>query len=972
MALIILLCAMPSEATSQPSLQELLQRIQRVKEKLQMRHSGPQQQRIRVGTELFLSAYKDRLYLGEIIALSAERGVKVELKSLFSALGFAIHQQAEHRYEGWFFKPENTFSLDLATKTVEVKGIEATLTSDELQIKGDEAYISDVLVNTLFDVRLLSNTQDLSVNVVSKTPLAIEKQQQRQAREVINSQRQSEATLPWKPSPYKTLGRPVLDAQLRVSADNHDNDVSYSVLGTQDVLNWQASYFLSGRKEALLEHTKITLDQAYPDGKKLPFGTVTQVSLGDVQATQVGANVFAQQGRGVRITDKPLTRPSNQQRILISGPVQVGWDVELYRNGLLIAQQNNIEVGRYEFENIDLLYGENVFELVMYGGQGQVVKETKTYYAQKNAIRKGQGFYEVSVTEVGKSVVGDELYSSQGASWQLNGRYDYGFTEDFAVYAGYQHIKGKNTLNNEKALTAGLSANVNKSVLLDVDLNHGEQEDYLAFNMRSKLWGQQISSRYETRRDREESDNSNRINLRVLGGVSLANMPKIAYRFEYNALQNEQQADRQSLQSLVSLGNQWGRFSNQLTWQQIDGNNSDVGGYFRWQRRLFGIYSRFTARYEMQPKAEFSSLQAEISKQLTDDVDISFTHFSNYQQPYRYNKMGLSWNHDDFRLFSDVKHDSNDEWNISLSSQLSIGTSQSLSDVFITSKRLTRAGSLMVKAFIDDNNNGYQDQGEKPLKGVVVKARQNYARAKTDASGIALLPSMVNYKKTDIVVEPDSIPEPFLVPASEGFSFTPRPGYVEYAEVPFVNSSEVEGIVESSAGGKRKELSFTNVSLYDSQGNEVAKTKTAYDGFYYFLGLKPGTYKVAVSDTEKLGLASVEEIQVELSAKGDVLLDVNHELKALQKYEQEYAIAGRFKTMRILKVYAAILAQRYPNILASGFKYAKKHDENEYLLILAHAKQGRAAKVCQALAPFNVVCNLESLTIYGKDNNETS
>ncbi|WP_440055589.1 MSCRAMM family protein [Pseudoalteromonas sp. T1lg65] len=965
--------AKPCEATPQKqSLQQLLERVQRVKEKLQLRQSAFTQERIAVGTELFLSAHKGNLYLGEIIAVTAEQGVKVELQSFFAAVGFAIYPQAEHRYEGWFFQPENTFSLDMKTGIVEINGERITLTADEFQLIEDEVFISDVMVNTLFDVRLLTSTQDLSVKLLSKRSLPIEAQQRRHAREVSASRSSSEPTLPWKPSPYQTLGRPVIDGQLRMLADNDENNISYSVLGAQDFVNWQASYFLYGRKGDLFERSQIALHRADPGGKALSVGTFTEVSVGDVQATQIGANMFAQQGRGVRFSDRPLTRPINNQRILISGPVQVGWDVELYRNGLLIAQQNNIEIGRYEFENVDLLYGENVFELVMYGEQGQVVKETQTYYTQQNAVKKGRGFYEVSLTEIGKSVFGDEQYTASNASWQLNGRYDYGLTEDLAVYAGYQHIKGKKNFADEQYVTAGVSANLNKSVLLDVDFNHGEYDDFLALNVRTKLLGQQISSRYEIKRDKETNNDAERLNIQMLGDFMLGQMPKVAYRFEYNLFQNELQADRQTFQSLFSIGNHWGRFSNQLTWRQVDGNNSDLEGYFRWQRRIFGIYSRMTARYDIQPEAEFQSLEAELSKQIAEAFDLNFTHFNDSRQSYRYNKIGISWNHDDFRLFGDFKYDSNDDWNMSISSQFSIGTAHTLDDVFITSKRLSRTGSLMVKAFVDDNNNGYYDEGEKPLPEVVVRARQNFARGKTDENGIVLLPSMVNYKKTDIVIEPDSIPDPFLIPASEGFSFTPRPGFIEYAEIPFVHSSEIEGVVELTEEEGSKPLGFTSVSLYDSSGKEVARTKTAYDGFYYFVGLKPGTYRAAVSDAEKLSISSKEIIEVELSANGDVLLDVNHQLTALKTHKKEFAVAGRFNTLSILKVYAAILAKRYPGILSDGFRYAKKNSESEYLLILAHPEERSAAKICQALSDYNVACNLETLTIYGTANNETS
>ena len=51
---------------------------------------------------------------------------------------------------------------------------------------------------------------------------------------------------------------------------------------------------------------------------------------------------------------------------------RVGWDAELYRNGQLLAFAENRADGRYEFIDVPLLYGQNRFEVVLYGPQGQI------------------------------------------------------------------------------------------------------------------------------------------------------------------------------------------------------------------------------------------------------------------------------------------------------------------------------------------------------------------------------------------------------------------------------------------------------------------------------------------------------------------------------------------------------------------------------------------------------------------------
>ncbi|WP_235956523.1 hypothetical protein [Pseudoalteromonas galatheae] len=967
--LIGMLCYQSAVASQADTLQQLLERIERVKAKLTIQQSERVVSRIDVGTELFLSAYKGNLYLGEVIAITSDQGVNVELLSLFSALGFVASEDGSGNFSGWFFTSDNTFSLKTQSLLVESKGQRTQLSDREVQIINGEVFLADYIVATLFDVSLFTNIQDLSLTVKSKQILPIEAQQQRLGREVVSFDRNASATLPWRSSPYQSIGKPVLDAQINTQITEGYNRTSYSLLGSQDIAYWQAQYFIAGREGDVINRSRLSLNRASKKADALPFGNFTKVSLGDVQSVQVGVDALNNEGRGVSFGNAPLDKRTNRQRIVISGPVQVGWDVELYRNGLLIGQENNVQSGRYEFENVDLLFGENTFELVMYGGQGQVSKEVQTYYVEQSAVNEGEGFYAVSITETGKSMLGDKTALSGTSSWQVNGRFDYGLTENFAVYAGLQHRQGMKNSASEQYFSTGFNTNINKRLLLDVDYSRSEENHRLSANTRTRLLGQQVGAKVELKEELELDENSTEIKLTAAGEWPLFDAAKIYYRAEYLHLDRANKDITEQASLLFSTGNYWGSFSNQFVWQEMANQASNVSGYLRWQRRVLGVYSRFTTWYDIKPFNEMTAVELELSKELSSELDLGVTFYKDFTEDYYKTELGLSWNHDKFRLLTDLQYDNEDNWQVGLSGQVSIGAGETVEQVFLTSKRLSQFGSLMVHAFIDQNNNGYLDDGELPLEGVTIKALQNFAQGKTDDDGIALLPSMVNYKRTDIVVDTDTIPEPFLIPANDGFSFTPRPGHIEFVEIPFVNSSEVEGVIEINEGTERRPAGFTTVSLLDEVGNEVARTQTAYDGYYVFTGLKPGTYRTAISDAKRLAVASTQQVEVELSAEGDLLLDVNLELQQQRLTTQEFAVVGRFKTLTILKVYAAILAKRYRAMFRGGFGYAQKEGSATYLLVLRDSASQNAANICQNLIPFKVSCTVESLTIYERENN---
>ena len=164
----------------------------------------------------------------------------------------------------------------------------------------------------------------------------------------------------------------------------------------------------------------------------------------------------------------------------------------------------------------------------------------------------------------------------------------------------------------------------------------------------------------------------------------------------------------------------------------------------------------------------------------------------------------------------------------------------------MSNRTLTNTGSLMVNVFLDENDNGLKDYNEKGLAGVKVKGLQNYRQAITDEQGIAILSAMPANRTTDIVLDRDSFSDPFMIPAHDGFSITPRAGFVEYMDYPVNNASEIEGTVYQQTEQGSNVQPYAQITLVDEQGNDVATTQAAYDGYYLFTDIKPGKYKAVV------------------------------------------------------------------------------------------------------------------------------
>ena len=90
---------------------------------------------------------------------------------------------------------------------------------------------------------------------------------------------------------------------------------------------------------------------------------VTEFTVGDVFTPQVPLISRQQVGRGAEISNFPLLRPTEFDRITLRGDLPLGWEVELYRNEVLLNFQLSRQDGLYEFVDVPLVYGLNILRL---------------------------------------------------------------------------------------------------------------------------------------------------------------------------------------------------------------------------------------------------------------------------------------------------------------------------------------------------------------------------------------------------------------------------------------------------------------------------------------------------------------------------------------------------------------------------------------------------------------------------------
>ena len=98
-----------------------------------------------------------------------------------------------------------------------------------------------------------------------------------------------------------------------------------------------------------------------------------QVRLGDVQSSGRRSRLI----EGFAVTNAPFIRSSEFEVEQVAGTVPPGWEVELYERGRLMAYREVNGPGPFQLP-LKLRYGQNPFELVLYGPAGEVVRQQRT------------------------------------------------------------------------------------------------------------------------------------------------------------------------------------------------------------------------------------------------------------------------------------------------------------------------------------------------------------------------------------------------------------------------------------------------------------------------------------------------------------------------------------------------------------------------------------------------------------------
>ena len=825
-----------------------------------------------------------------------EGGLLLPLREFVRALEFPIGvDPANGRADGWFLSEDRLFALDIANRQVVIEGRKQTFDGQLVEIHTEDIYVDTRLLSRWFPVDVEFDLANLLVVVRGREPLLAEQRLERERRQgaAVARRGRYEAEYETVDVPYQWANWPLVNVSSqagfqRDSLGQNSLTSQYNLLATADLVKMDSSLFVAGDEGQGVTQVRFAMGRKDPNGELLGPLDVTSYTFGDIATPSVALIANSTFGRGAQISSFPLQRTGEFDSTTLIGELPLGWEVELYRNEVLLDFSSSRADGRYEFVDIPLLFGVNVLRLAFFGPQGQRREEVSRVLVGPSQVPPGEIHFRVAANQHEEYLIPvPETAATASSDLQGEARamaeFEYGVNKSFSLAGGVTTIPltgGRRTYANVGARlgygpvfsrldlvgenTGGMAGKVGMQINLPLNwtiiAEHGEFRDF-------------VSEDFE-----DDGDLAVRLSkLRLNGVVPGGSYFRLPFGFSASREQSESGATETRLGNRISLSVSRLSLSNSINWTQVDGtaaDYTDANGSFLMAGRIGRTSVRGNLAYEIEPLNELSSA-ALLADHL---IGADFTAGAGVERRFSTNQGttvtgNVSRRFDLAALGLRGEWTNDGSWGAFMTLSFAFGREPRTGDWRMSSRQMADKGSVSARVFLDNDYDGNFGEGDTALEGVTFRGYGASGKKTTDADGVAFLTGLPPYRETDIVVPPQGLEDPYWVVDPEGVTLVPRSGNTATVDFPVVVTGEVDGMVYLREAGNVVEAADVALQLVDSGGKVVARTKSVFDGFYLFSFVRPGDYSVRVdpAQLERLGLASTGARKAKIEGDGTIV-----------------------------------------------------------------------------------------------------
>ena len=829
---------------------------------------------------LMALAVGDRLLADAVVTYENRGRYFIDFESFLSAVEFPIEQRGR-TWSGWFRAKENRFSWNMDDGAVQTGGSENTRPGNTRWIEsdansftriredrqwletGEGIFVATDALEQWFDLELTADARLQTIAVVSAKPLPF---QQRLARAATRSAYRpggAPANRVRLPDQYRWFTLPLVD--LTVNHRTWSTGASDTGSDTGTARDDSTDVALTAGMD-LLKHSAIYTGDIVNDGPQrltigrgaatsaatLPLGA-TRYVLGDVVATHSNLVGGGGGGTGFRV-ERRRNGPSGSLNLLtITGNAPPGWDVELYRNGVLITFGVVGSDGRYLFPGQDTVYGENVFLVRLFGPRGEVDERRHVYWGGGVELEPGDYSFSLSHVDFTRDFLDGSRSTINGlaSARTTDVRYAYALNDDLQLGAAYtwaelgsRSADGSFTDTGYAALDAQI--NLGRGLLLTEWVGQQSGGKAWSTNFLTTFAAQNVSLSHQSFDDFESPYTVRNVKLDSQNQLSLSGPLNLLGLRNYTLrITHENRADGLlGYRVFNRLGSNWGpvSVSNDLEYVYVESGNPSYRGYLRIAGRRGQLNFRAEVDYDPAKSDPVNQLSGTIGWAMSRRVNTSLTVRRNVNGGQTYIDSRSSIRMGPVNLFFDLYAGSDDSWSAALGFNTRFGYDPDTSGFFSADRSLAHSGRVRLNLFVDDNNNGLREPDEAPVQWA------SYRGIPMPADTPGVLPLTGVPGNTPVLLQGRDLlfDDPFLSATADTYELYTHAGSNIDVHIPVVVTGDVEGYLYPGSGMDRTDVRGVVVTLYDADGREVARTVSEFDGYYAFSGIPVGEYELAV------------------------------------------------------------------------------------------------------------------------------
>ena len=848
---------------------------------------------------LLLELQSGQYKIGEPLrGYQTPEGVCVDLGDLIQALDLPVRlDKKSRRATGWLFAEDQKITIDRDSNTVQNVNGKREIASGAIRDTPEGWCMNLDALSGWLGVRLKPDLSNLVVRLDSDQKLPFLEAIERKSRAARLRKPQNTqfdlAAMPHADAPYRTWRTPSVDVQVQAQWNQRSGgQVQYEALASGEVAGLSYDARVSGSNNPLPDSLRLRLYRNDPAAGLLGPLKATSFALGDVDTPTTALSAQSSYGRGAFVTNRPLNLPSRFGLTTIRGILPAGWDVELYRNGELRAYQTDRGDGRYEFADVELDFGDNEFDLVLHGPQGQVRHERSTMPVGIENLPAGKTWYWAGAVEQGHDLLGQSRKSGSlpdpSSGWRWGGGVERGI--DRRTTIGLSYNSSVFTGRRRHYLEGVVRRSVGPAL---VQVSAAQQ-----FGAGAALRGEAIGRIGGVRFSGEATwvlgdfdselvgaQQRSEVNLRLGGNLHLGGwhlpveagyrqtLSRRGVRVTEALLHGSLRISRAAL--TFELLHRTASGDPALTAIEVQGNSLGLLG----NTNLGRIKLRGQVHFGLDGnRPGFQQAQMVLEAPLGRASNLRASYDIDAPSDRQSLSLGYVRQFPRFALRGEGSVDNHGNLAFGVTLAFSLGPDPVDGGWRVSRDRLAAQGQATVEVFRDDNGDGLHQADEPGVTGVTVEAGFHHSDKPTNAGGLTVIDGLAPYVPVLVSIDAGSLEDPLLRPKGQGVVVVPRPGVSAKVLLPLAPTGEVEATLLGPDGEPQ---SGVTIELLDPAGHVLYQTVSDFDGYLLFDTVPYGDYRLQV------GAPSAAAIGVQRALGQPLRIDGGHSSQRLGRIRLE-------------------------------------------------------------------------------------